>query len=376
MKIGFVLDDTLDTPDGVQQYVLTLGAWLGGEGHEVHYLVGQTKRTDLENVHSLSRNIKARFNGNRMSIPMPANRRLLRKFLSRENFDVLHVQTPYSPLLAGRVINAAPANTAAVGTFHIAPHSGIVGDATRLLALLSRRSLKRMSGMLSVSTAAQDFAKQTYGVVSEVLPNVVVVDRFATAVPMPIAGDGPVILFLGRLVPRKGCMILLQAVDRIHQLHPGQRFRVVICGGGPLESELHTYVKKHDLEQIVVFVGYVSEEDKPRYLKAADLAVFPSTGGESFGIVLLEGMAAHHPVVLGAANEGYSTVLKDRTSLLFPVDDPTALAEVIARFLNDPKAQERARNWQQSYIHQFDVATVGPKLLKVYQAAIDQQLLP
>src|SRR4051812_47082988 len=91
-KIGFVLDDGLDKPDGVQQYILTLGAWLSEQGHEVHYLVGQTNRTDIKNVHSLSKNIRVQFNGNRMSIPLPTSSRKLRSFLRAEHFDILHIQ--------------------------------------------------------------------------------------------------------------------------------------------------------------------------------------------------------------------------------------------------------------------------------------------
>src|SRR5688572_33467442 len=126
LKVGLVLDGSLDKTDGVQQYVLILGKWLASEGHEVHYLVGETERTDLPNIHSLTRNVSVRFNKNRMSTPLPANLRPIRRLLQQEQFDVLHVQVPYSPVLAGRIIKAADARTAVVGTFHILPHSKFV----------------------------------------------------------------------------------------------------------------------------------------------------------------------------------------------------------------------------------------------------------
>ncbi len=94
LKIGFVLDDSLDSTDGVQQYMLTMGRWLQKKGHEVHYLVGHTRRPDIANIHSLSRNITVRFNQNRMSIPLGASRRHIKQVLMREQFDVLHVQMP------------------------------------------------------------------------------------------------------------------------------------------------------------------------------------------------------------------------------------------------------------------------------------------
>ncbi|MEJ0073018.1 MAG: glycosyltransferase family 4 protein [Candidatus Saccharibacteria bacterium] len=160
MKIGLVLDDTLDTPDGVQQYVLLVGGWLSEQGHDVRYLVGNTTRTDLKGVHSLSRNLKVKFNGNRMSMPLPSSKRRLRAFLQREQFDVLHVQVPYSPLLAGRLLAVAPSSTAVIGTFHILPYTRLVTLANRLLAVLNRRSGRRFDRMLAVSAPAAAFAKR------------------------------------------------------------------------------------------------------------------------------------------------------------------------------------------------------------------------
>src|SRR4051812_3995826 len=112
LKIGLVLDTSLDPTDGVQQYVISVGEWLRGRGHDVHYLVGQTARHDLPNVHSLARNIGVVFNGNRTTIPLPTSRRKLRRFLDRQRFDVLHVQTPHSPFMSQRLILVADKRTA------------------------------------------------------------------------------------------------------------------------------------------------------------------------------------------------------------------------------------------------------------------------
>jgi len=373
MKIGFVLDDTLDSTDGVQQYILTVGSWLTAHGHKVHYLVGETTRSDIPHVHSLSRNFKVRFNGNRMSVPLPtgpAATAKIRDLLYSERYDVLHIQVPYSPLLAHKIILNAPRQTAIVGTFHIAPHSALVKYATLLLAAVSRRSAQRFDAMLSVSTAAQKFVKQTYGVKSVVLPNVVDTAPYAVAKPFVLKGEGPVIMFLGRLVPRKGCMVLLQAIEQLIALHPDQKLRVVICGRGPLLPELEAFVAKHGLQHIVQFAGYISEADKPRYLKAADIAVFPSLGGESFGIVLLEAMAAGRPVVLAADNPGYVSVLEAYPDILTPAGDAAALASRLQKYLTDDRAKAAALAWQRTFVPQFDVNVVGQKLLEIYDAAI------
>src|SRR3989344_2354655 len=122
MKIGFVLDDGFDRLDGVQQYMLTNGEWLNKQGHEIHYLVGETARDDIPNLHSLSKNLKVRFNKNRVSIPVRVYKKRILKLLSNEKFDVLHIQMPFSPMLSGYVVRNAPKHTAVVGTFHIAPY--------------------------------------------------------------------------------------------------------------------------------------------------------------------------------------------------------------------------------------------------------------
>lgn len=369
MKIGFILDDTLDSADGVQQYILTLGGWLAGNGHEVHYLVGKTIRTDIPHVHSLSRNISARFNGNRMSTPLPGTAKDIRRLLNAEKFDVLHVQMPYSPFMAQQVILAAPAETAVFGTFHIAPHSGLVQKVSHGLGLFLRPSLKRFDQVVSVSRAAAEFARQSFGVSSAIMPNVVETARFQSATALPKYDGVPTVVFVGRLVPRKGCQILLEALVEMQRETPVPGLRVVICGRGPLESELKAYAAANDLNDTVEFTGFVSEEDKARYLKSADVAVFPSTGGESFGIVLIEAMAAGKPVVLGASNPGYKTVLENYPDVLFPVKDPHGLAKKLHVFLTDADQRKKALAWQKDHVPQFDVATVGSKLLKLYQDA-------
>lgn len=373
LKIGFVLDDTLDTPDGVQQYVLTLGRWLVQQGHDVHYLVGATARTDIANVHSLSRNKRVQFNGNRMSTPLPTSRRLIRDLLARERFDVLHVQIPYSPFMAGRVVGSAPKSTAIVGTFHIAPNSASVIAANKILGRLLRGSLKKFDTIFSVSQAAADFASQAYGVDSTILPNVVRTDHFSGAMPVERDKTVPAIMFLGRLVPRKGCQVLLEAVRMLHAEEPSLPFQVYICGKGPLGDTLQDFVRQNGLDKVVTFTGFVDDDAKARYLKAADIAVFPSTGGESFGIVLIEAMAAGHPVVLGADNPGYASVLKDAPSQLFPVSDPAALAAMLRAYLSDEAMKTQALAWQKRHVMQFDVAMVGRRLVARYLQILRQK---
>ncbi len=374
LKIGFVFDDSLDKPDGVQQYILAVGDWLTSQGHEVHYLVGKTERTDIANVHSLSKNIAVTFNGNGMTMPLPTSRHMLSTFLDNEQFDILHVQVPYSPWLAGRLIAAASRSTVIFGTFHIVAYSPLVTIASRALGLYTRSTLKLFDEIVSVSSAAQVFAKRTYGVTAAVVPNAVDFKRFNDALPRPEYDDDVVtILFLGRLVQRKGCTVLLEAIKKLRSGHGDTAFRVLICGKGPELSRLQRYVGENELGSVVTFVGFVSEKDKPTYYASADIAVFPSSGGESFGIVLVEAMASGQAAVLAGNNSGYRSVMEMRPDLLFDAQDSSQLAEKLESLLTNSQLRAQAAAWGKNHSKQFDAATVGQELLDRYMQALHKR---
>jgi phosphatidylinositol alpha-mannosyltransferase len=370
LKIGLVADDTLDKPDGVQQYMLQIGGWLSRQGHEVHYLVGQSSRTDLPNVHSLSRNIPVSFNKNKLSVPLPANNRVLKKLLRTEQFDVLHVQMPYSPLLAGKLIKYAPSRTAVVGTFHILPFSGLERVATRALGLVLRRTLRRFDGIVAVSEPARQFAKSSMGITADVLPNVVDVEWYQQHIPTTKSSTGKLrIVYLGRLVARKGPLQLLKAVATLPTKLQAN-LEVIIGGKGPLLEELQQYVQSAGLKDIVTFAGFVADDDKPAFLNAADLAVFPSTGGESFGIVLIEAMAAKAGVVLGGNNPGYASVLAPWPEVIVEPDNTPVFATSLEWLLTNTAPRQRLYAAQQRAVTQYDVANVGPRLVQLYQKTV------
>ena len=369
LTIGFVFDDSLDKPDGVQQYILTVGKWLQAQGHTVHYLVGATTRVDIPNVHSLSRNVCVAFNGNRMSVPLPADTAAIKHLLDQKKFDVLHVQMPYSPWLAGRIISAAPESTAIVGTFHIAPYSSLVSAATKALAVWARRTTARFDAILSVSSAAQVYAAQTFKISSDILPNVIDYQRFSGARQVPHKKLR--ILFLGRLVERKGCQYLLQALTILESSgRPLPDYEVVIGGRGGLSDELKSYVAAHDLTSKVSFLGFVDEADKPALYASADISVFPSTGGESFGIVLIEAMASGASAVLCADNPGYHSVMQSNPDLLFATKSAKALADKLYTYLSSSEVRTAAQVWAQREARQYDVAIVGAQLVGRYNQAL------
>lgn len=373
-KIGILSDDTLDKTDGVQQYVVILGEWLRRQGHDVHYLTSTTERTDLKNIHSLSGNIHVRFNGNRNRMPLPASPARVREFMREQQFDIVHIQTPYSPLLGGQVIQAVGSRTAVVGTFHVFPHSSLMSIGTKALGLAVSWQLKRFQEMIATSTAAAAFAKQSYGLSTTVIPNMLGLEQFINARPdKPHRRDKVRIVFMGRLVERKGVGHLLRAVEFLQRNYKTvHEYEVIIGGKGPLFDELDRYVSEYSLQDRVQFTGFVPEDEKAAFLAAADIAVFPSTGGESFGISVVEGLAAVHGVVLAGDNPGYRTVMEgSKRQLVDPSDIPT-FAHVLASYIDDPKRRQAAHKWQSSHVSQYDTEVVAPHVLEVYERALQK----
>jgi len=371
MKIGFVFDDTLDSYDGVAQYVKTLGSWLNSQGHEVRYLVGETKMLEWSGgkVYSLAKNQKVRFNGNYLSMPLPASSRKIKKILEREQFDVLHVQVPYSPFMAQKVINNSSSSTSIIGTFHIAPHGFLSEWGSRGLKIMYGNSIKKFDQMLSVSQPAADFARRAYGIKSSILPNVIDYEKFASA--KKSKNEANTILFFGRLVKRKGAKELLEAFNILHKYN--KKAKLIIAGKGAERKDLEERVAQLKLQEDVQFLGFIEENDKPHLFANAEIVCYPSTGGESFGIVLIEAMAAGAGVVIGGNNPGYTSILGAKPELLFDPKNHLALAGKLSELLDNKQLRKNLHEWQQKEVKQYDVNIVGKKLEAIYKRAIDNR---
>jgi phosphatidylinositol alpha-mannosyltransferase len=369
LKIGIVFDDSLDSHDGVAQQVKTFGGWLSDQGHEVRYLVGETKITTWAGgrVYSLAKNKRVAFNANRLSIPLPADKGAASEVLATEQFDVLHVQVPYSPFLAQKLITLAAPSVAIIGTFHIMPAGAAARMGSRLLKLWYGKSLARFDRFLSVSPPAAEFAEQAFGIKSSILPNVVDVKEISQSTERQ-QNRPQHIVFLGRLVERKGCEELIAAFALLKRQHP--KATLTIGGDGPRRAAAQKLAQKLAIADSVNFLGFIPEKDKAALLASAEIACFPSLHGESFGVVLLEAMAAGAGVVLGGNNPGYASLLSEQPKLLVDPKDTQQLAEAMSRFLDDEKERVRLHKWQQQLVRRYDVGEVGSELLNIYRTEI------
>ena len=405
LVVGLVLDDGLDAPDGVQQYVLTVARELEARGHEVHLIASATARTDLDRLHVLGRNLRVRFNGNVLSSPLPTRRGDIGALLDEVRFDVLHVQLPHSPFMAGRLVRRVPDDVAVVGTFHILPESPVVGVGTRALGLLERRALRRFDEVMAVSAPAARFARSSFGVAAVVVPNPVDIDRFPAPPPRgapdeagalatsaergartehgasaahdggdaPAAtGDRPLrVVFLGRLVARKGPRELVDAAAYVvdHRL-VSRPWSLTLAGTGPLADDLRRRIAYAGLTDRVDLPGFVAEDAKAALLADADLVVLPSTGGESFGISVVEAMAAGGGPVLAGDNPGYRSTMAGLEDQLVAPCDRAAFGHALARWLLDDDARARATERQRAAAHRFAVGAVVDEVEATYRRAL------
>lgn len=375
LRIGLVIDDGLDKPDGVQQIVLTLGRRLAALGHEVHYVTSTTERTDLPHLHVLGRTVSVRFNGNRLRSPLPARRADVRRLLAEVPFDVLHVTMPYSPLLAGRVVSAASPRTAVVGQFVIYPQDRLTRWGIRALGLAERRRLRRFDAITALSEAARESVREAYGQDVPVIGGPVELaaghDAAGAGTPAGLAGpddDRPArIVFLGRLVERKGPRELLAAVAAMPATRP---WTLTLAGRGPLLDELRARARAAGIADRVDFPGFVAEEDKAALLAGADVVVLPSTGGESFGMSVVEALADAGGVVLAGDNPGYRTPMAGLEDRLVDPRDTGAFARTLARWVDDPAARAAARAPQRAAAQRFEAGAITAQTLAWYEQAI------
>jgi phosphatidylinositol alpha-mannosyltransferase len=235
-----------------------------------------------------------------------------------ERFDLLHLHEPLAPgpTLTSLVVKPVPI----IGTFHA---SGSIG-AYKWMGPVVRRLARRLDLAVAVSPEAADMASRYLGGSYDVLYNGIEIDRFADAEPS--SKSGPTVLFLARHEPRKGLAVLLAAAQLL-----GPDVTFWIGGTGPETDELKT---KYAHDDRLVWLGEISNSEKESRLKAADVFCVPSLGGESFGVVLLEGMAAGTAVVASDI-EAYRVVSRDGRDVgLFETGDSQALARQLELALN------------------------------------------
>ena len=368
LSIAFVIDDSLDVPNGVQQTTLSLGEYLKRQGHRVSYLTSVSKRSDVTGIHSFAKVINVKFNGNYVGTPWRTDKGKLKRFLKENTFDIVHVQTPYSPFLAGQIIRLLPQKTKVVANFQIMPRNVFASLGIWLLRFMLFRSFKKIDLFIANTPVVSKYFQKVW-----LLPRLPIIptavdlrDYPATKRPYHIEGKIN-LLFLGRLVERKGCLDILEAIDLL-PVKLQSKLHLHIGGRGVLETKAKQKAAESKLAEQISFHGFIEEEDKSVFLASGDLLVFPSRGGESFGISLLEALASRFGVVLAAHNFGYDTILGDSPKSMFEPKSPQALADCLKYWLEAGESEyEKVLKWQKENLLKYDLEKViGQKLTQTY----------
>ena len=362
MKIGLVTPYIYPLPGGVNAHVKFLYENLIARGHDVRIIssVHGAQRHDEGDVIRLGYGFSVPANGSVGTMTVsPRYAQQVREMLERERFDVLHFHEPFVPFLSLVVLRESQSIN--VATFHAyAGWSPAYEFGKRMLGRFARR----LHGRIAVSAAARHFIDRYFPGDYKIIPNGVDIPRLASAQPFARYRDGTLnILFVGRFESRKGALYLLKAYRVLKKR--GFKCRLLLVGTGPQEREIRRYIATRRLTGVEL-LGRVSDDDKARYFATADVFVSPATGGESFGIVLLEGMAAGTPIVCSDIHGYKGVVRRDQQALLVPPRDVKALTEALARVLGDADLRARMGAAGRARAPQFSWENITAKVEDYY----------
>jgi phosphatidylinositol alpha-mannosyltransferase len=364
VRVGLVCPYSFDVPGGVQFHVRDLAEHLIAGGHHVSVLAPADDDTPVPPyVSPAGRAVPVKYNGSVARVNFgPVSAARVRRWLAEGEFDVLHIHEPATPSLALLALWAAEGPI--VATFHTA---NLRSRAMQAAYPVLRPGLEKVSARIAVSEDARRTVVEHLGGDAVVIPNGVYVDRFAGA-PTSAGWVGsparPTVAFVGRLdEPRKGLPVLAAAVPAVLERHPGARF--LVLGRGDGEEALEELPAS--AAAAVELLGPLDDAAKASLLRSVDAYVAPHSGGESFGIVLVEAMSAGAPVVasdLGA----FRRVLDDgELGVMFPNGDSAALAAALSDLLEDPGRRGELAARASAAVRRYDWSTVAARVLAVYE---------
>ena len=362
MRVGLVCPYSWDVPGGVQEHIRDLAETLMELGHQVSVITPADDDVPLPGYAvSAGRGVPVRYNGSvgRVAFGFLSASRV-RRWLKEGQFDVLHVHEPAAPSLS--LLAAWSATGPIVATVHIAnPRSRLLHAATPILEYVG----EKISARIAVSEAARTTLVEHLGGDAVLIPNGVNVRRYEKADPLPgWPGPGGALGFLGRMdEARKGLAVLLAAFGILGPQRPG--LRLLIAGPGDAEEAMEKVPPA--LRDRVVLLGQVSEEDKVRVYHSVDVFCAPNTGGESFGIVLAEAMAAGAPIVASDLDAFRMVLRGGEAGELFATGDPDALAQAAARLLDDPARRAELSAAARRAVRAFDWPAVAREVVQVYE---------
>jgi phosphatidyl-myo-inositol alpha-mannosyltransferase len=365
LRIAVFAPYDLARPGGVATHIRAQARALRARGHDVS-IFGPASAPLPDGERALSSAIAMTFGGTESGLGVnPLASRAVHALFHRESFDLVHVHEPLTPLLPWLAVRAARAPV--VGTFHVHREDGhrLYPVARSLLAPLMARIARR----IAVSESARRTVATHFPGSYEIVPNGIDADRFRGQRARPDAfRDGcRHVLFVGRLEPRKGVEHLVEAAKRLQPRHPD--VRLVVVGDGPARRRLEGLASEARIE--ATFTGRLDDSSLPAFFQWADVVCSPATGGESFGIVLLEALACATPIV-ATRIDGYQALVGDADcGRLVPPGDASALAGALDDLLSDDDERRRCGGRGPAVARAYDWAVIARRLETIYEEARD-----
>lgn len=376
MKLALVSPYDFAYPGGVTEHVANLAEQFLDRGHEVH-IVAPSSDDEAEPVaavdapvHRIGRVVSIPANGSVARITLSLRSYLqAKRLLQEQQFDLIHLHEPMMPALPLTVLRHSTATN--VGTFHAYRNTPLAYFYGKPIL---RPFFRKLHGHITVSSAARDFVGEYFNADYRVIPNGIDFPRFNARYPRVerLSDSRPTVLFVGRLEKRKGLKFLLRAWPLVLERQPQARL-VVVGRGRPLEGYRRFAARQGWSDSDVHFAGYVPAEDLPRYYQSCDVFCAPNTGQESFGIVLLEAMAAGAPIVASDI-PGYRDVLADgEQGFLVEPKKPGALADAICRLLGNPELRASMRRAGPERARGYDWPRVASEVLAYYDEVLERR---
>ncbi|MBT5319735.1 MAG: glycosyltransferase family 4 protein [Chloroflexi bacterium] len=373
MKIALVSPYDFAYPGGVTTHISRLAEEFAVRGHEVNVLAPCsepfTPSQDYEIV-PCGRPVPVPIGGTVARVALSVwNRPRIKALLKNGGYDVVHIHEPFAPVPPN--LGARTTSALTIGTFHAYRERG---HLYRMSKYMLRTNPHRLDGRIAVSDAARRYVDRFYPADYKVIPNGIDFDRFASPRPrMEQFDDGQInLLFVGRMEKRKGLRYLLSAYADLKWDYPGLKLTVVSPGEPDAESQ--RVMGERNITD-VVFARSVSDEDLPAYYQSSDIFCSPATGGESFGIVLLEAMASGTPIVASDI-AGYRDVISHGDEgLLARPGDPAALSGAIRTLIDDPQRRAEMGTIGQTRAYEYRWSSVATQVLDYYDKAASRPRL-
>jgi len=366
MKIALCSDYFYPRIGGVTSHILGLATELQKQGHDITII---TKKTNDNGFHDFHEIEGIRIREVTPLIPcsnliVPPNTTEIRRLFKREDFDIIHAHHAFTPTSLLSIAAAKKLNIPAVLTNHTIPFR----HDNRLWSFAAppvKKYVNKADGVIAVSNAAANFIEHfTPKKNIVIIPNGVDTDRFNSPEKSNIT-EKPTILYVGRLVYRKGLHVLIRAMPYVLRKIPDAQ--LLIAGNGHMKCLIELLIKRYGLEKHVKLLGFVPDKNLPMLYYMCNVFVLPSLHGESFGVTLLEAMASGKPIVASNVGGIPEVIEDDVTGLLVKKDSEKELADAISKILIDPNLAKILANNARKSVEKYSWTHVTEKVEKVYR---------